>query len=222
MEAANSVVAQSHLVDRVLQFGFMLRFTPPIPQLQQRVSRGEMGEPVAAQAAVFGWEPSNDWFYDPAHGGGVILDTLVHFADLLWIYGPAASVHTEGGAYMLAGARRYGSPDNATVLIRHVNGAVSSVYVSWTTGHGNFTFNVYGTDGHAGIDLVRSQALSLHLRDRPGSIDGASGWSFRMELPRHGLAEPVKLNGCAVRREALWFSSGGERPAPVACRSRSL
>jgi myo-inositol 2-dehydrogenase/D-chiro-inositol 1-dehydrogenase len=185
LDAADRVVAHARGIDRVLQFGFMLRFTPPIPQLEQRISRGEVGELIAAQAAVFGWEPSNDWFYDPARGGGVILDTLVHFADLmLWIYGPAAVVHTEGGAYALAGARRYGSPDNATVLIRHVSGAVSSLYVSWTAGHGNFTFDVYGTDGHAGIDLVRSQALSVHLRDRP---DGA-GWGFPDMVWDYGYA----------------------------------
>ena len=113
----------------------MLRFTPPLPDLQKRIASGELGDAIAARAAVFGWEPSNDWFYDPKHGGGVILDTLVHFGDLvLWLFGPAAQVYTQGGAYVLDGARRYNSPDNATVTVTHTSGVVSSMYVSWTTG----------------------------------------------------------------------------------------
>ncbi|GAA4439958.1 Gfo/Idh/MocA family protein [Phytohabitans houttuyneae] len=169
---ADRVVAAAEGTDRVLQHGFMLRFTPPLPQLRDRVAGGELGEMIASRAAVFGWEPTNDWFYDPAQGGGVILDTLVHFADLvLWLFGPAASVHTEGGAYVLEGAKRHNSPDNATVTVRHVSGVVTSMYVTWTAGHGNFTFEVYGSDGSAAVDLVRSQVMRTFDR-------GGSGWGY--------------------------------------------
>jgi myo-inositol 2-dehydrogenase/D-chiro-inositol 1-dehydrogenase len=155
--------------DRILQFGFMLRFTPPIPELRKRLK--ELGDPIVAQAAVFGWEPSADWFYDPAAGGGVILDTLVHFADLvLWLFGPAVHVTTEGGAYVLEGAKRHRSPDNAVVTVRHENGAISNMYVSWTAGHGNFTLDVYGSAGRASVDLVQQQAMNVYLKD--------SGWAF--------------------------------------------
>ena len=160
----------------MVQFGFMLRFTPPLPQLKQRVAAGELGPLIAAQAAVFGWEPSNDWFYDPKNGGGVILDTLVHFGDLiLWLFGPAEHVSTEGGAYKLEGAKRFGSPDNAVVTVRHASGVISSMYVSWTAGRGNFTLDVYGNDGSASVDLVHSQALNLHISD---STRDESGWIY--------------------------------------------
>jgi myo-inositol 2-dehydrogenase/D-chiro-inositol 1-dehydrogenase len=169
---ADRVVAEANGTDRVLQFGFMLRFTPPLPQLRSRLAQGELGDPITAQAAVFGWEPSADWFYDPAHGGGVILDTLVHFADLvLWLFGPAEHVSTEGGAYVLDGAKRHHSPDNAVVTVKHRGGAVSSMYVSWTAGHGNFTLDVYGTKGRASVDLVHQQAMNVFVKD-PGQ------WQF--------------------------------------------
>jgi myo-inositol 2-dehydrogenase/D-chiro-inositol 1-dehydrogenase len=175
---ADRVVAAAAASDRVVQFGFMLRFTPPLPQLQQRITGGELGPLIAAQAAVFGWEPSNEWFYDPANGGGVILDTLVHFGDLvLWLFGPAEHVTTEGGAYKLEGAKKYGSPDNAVVTVRHTSGVVSSMYVSWTAGRGNFTLDVYGNDGSATVDLVHSQALNLHLID-DGQQAGQRGWVY--------------------------------------------
>jgi myo-inositol 2-dehydrogenase/D-chiro-inositol 1-dehydrogenase len=175
---ADRVVAEAAATDRILQFGFMLRFTPPIPQLRRRIHGGELGGMIAARAAVFGWEPSNDWFYDPAQGGGVILDTLVHFADLvLWLFGPAEHVYTEGGAYVLEGARRFQSPDNATVQIRHVSGVVSSLYVSWTAGHGNFVLETYGGAGSAAVDLVHSQSLRTFTRPG-GEPGGPAGWGF--------------------------------------------
>jgi myo-inositol 2-dehydrogenase/D-chiro-inositol 1-dehydrogenase len=141
----------------------MLRFTPPMPSLHERIVSGELGPLIAAQAAVFGWEPSSEWFYEPKNGGGVILDTLVHFGDLvLWLFGPAEHVHTEGGAYKLAGAKKFDSPDNAVVTVKHRSGVVSSMYVTWTAGHGNFRLDVYGNDGHATVDFVKAQALEVH------------------------------------------------------------
>ncbi len=184
---ADRVVKHARDCGRVLQFGFMLRFTPPLPELHRAAAAGELGTLIAAQAAVFGWEPVSDWFYDPAQGGGVILDTLVHFADfVLWTLGDATQVHAQGGAYLLDGARRHRSPDNATVLITHAGGAVSSLYVSWTAGHGNFRVDVFGTAGHATADLMTGQALTMFRRTR---ADGApAGWSFPDFVWEHGYA----------------------------------
>ena len=177
LEDADSVVAAAKASDRLVQFGFMLRFTPPLPQLRQRIVDGEIGTPIAAQAAIFGWEPTNDWFYDPPQGGGVILDTMVHFADLVtWMFGPARTVYTAGGAYKLEGAKKFGSPDNATVTMRHDSGVVSSMFVSWTAGHGNFTLDVHGLDGSARVDLVHAQAIE-RLPDPPAGDEGPAAGS---------------------------------------------
>jgi myo-inositol 2-dehydrogenase/D-chiro-inositol 1-dehydrogenase len=152
---ADRVVERAGGADRVVQLGFMLRFLPPISALRERLANGGVGRVIASRAAVFGWEPSADWFYDPSLGGGVILDTLVHFADLAqWLLGPVEKVYADGGAFVLDGARRHGSPDNATVQLRHAGGAVSSFYATWTAGHGDFTFEVYGDRGAESIDLV--------------------------------------------------------------------
>jgi myo-inositol 2-dehydrogenase / D-chiro-inositol 1-dehydrogenase len=181
LEDAERVLKASRATDRILQFGFMLRFTPPLPELKRLIESGAIGEPIASRSVIFGWEPNADWFYDRSTGGGVILDTLIHFADLAsWLVGPIDRVYSEGGAYVLDGAKRHGSPDNATVLMRHANSASTSVYVTWTAGHGNFTLEVYGTDGNIAIDLVEKQVSRLFL-NRPFQGDGhsyPSGWSF--------------------------------------------
>ncbi len=185
MEEANRVVKHAAEFSHVLQFGFMLRFTPPLPELHRAAVAGDFGTLIAAQAAIFGWEPSSDWFYDPAQGGGVILDTLIHFADfVLWTLGDATQVHTQGGAYLLDGARRHRSPDNATVLITHASGAVSSLYVSWTAGHGNFRLDVFGAAGHATVDLTTGQALTVYRREPPAGAP--AGWSFPDMVWEHG------------------------------------
>jgi myo-inositol 2-dehydrogenase / D-chiro-inositol 1-dehydrogenase len=181
LEDADRVLEASQATDRVLQFGFMLRFTPPLAEIKRLIESGAIGEPIASRTAIFGWEPNADWFYDKSTGGGVILDTLIHFADLAsWLIGPVERVHAEGGAYVLDGSKGHGSPDNATVLMRHANGASTSAYVTWTAGHGNLTLEIYGTAGHVAIDLIEKQVSRLFL-SRPFESEGQSlpsGWSF--------------------------------------------
>lgn len=181
VEEADRVVAAADASDRVLQFGFMLRFTPPFPEIKRMLAEGVLGDLIAARAAVFGWEPSADWFYDKQAGGGVILDTLIHFVDLAsWLVGEIDEVYSQGGAFILEGAKRHGSPDNASILLHHANGASTGVFVTWTAGHGNFTLELYGTKGSIAIDLVEKQVTRLFLRE-PGEHEGraiSSGWSF--------------------------------------------
>ena len=215
---ADRVVAAAAGSDRIVQFGFMLRFTPPLPQLQRRISGGELGEMIAARAAVFGWEPSNEWFYDPAQGGGVILDTLVHFADLvLWLFGPAEHVYTSGGAYVLDGAKRHHSPDNATVMVRHTSGVVSSMYVTWTAGHGNFTLETYGSAGSAEVDLVRAQAMRTFAKpDGWGYPDLVWEYGYRGEQQHFvdritGTVDQVRAATPPEARDALALVLAAQR-----------
>jgi myo-inositol 2-dehydrogenase / D-chiro-inositol 1-dehydrogenase len=177
MEEADEVIkeVEQHR-DRILQYGFMLRFTPPMTAVYQRLKSGELGGPIVSRSAIFGWEPSAKWFYDPKQGGGVILDTMVHFADLLlWMFGPVEYIHADGGPYVLEGAKEYGSADNAMVTVKHKSGVISHQYVTWTAGHGNFTFEVYGSLGEASVDLVRSQPSAMYIKPQAA---GFGGWKF--------------------------------------------
>ena len=155
----------------VLQYGFMLRFTPPLAEVKARLADGSLGDAIVSRSAIFGWEPSAKWFYDPKQGGGVILDTMVHFADLLiWLFGPVEYVHADGGPYVLDDAKEFGSADNAMVTVKHKSGVISHQYVTWTAGHGNFTIEVYGSKGELSVDLVRSQVSAAFTK--------GAGWSY--------------------------------------------
>jgi myo-inositol 2-dehydrogenase/D-chiro-inositol 1-dehydrogenase len=177
LEEADGVVAEAEKCKRqILQYGFMLRFTPPLADMRNRLKSGGLGNPIVSRSAIFGWEPSAPWFFDPKQGGGVILDTMVHFADLLlWLFGPVEYVHADGGPYVLQGAKDFGSADNAMVTVKHKSGVISHQYVTWTAGHGNFTFEIYGSHGEISVDLVRSQVSAAFLK---GNARGSSGWEF--------------------------------------------
>jgi myo-inositol 2-dehydrogenase / D-chiro-inositol 1-dehydrogenase len=161
--------------EQILQYGFMLRFTPPLGAIRERLNNGILGDPIVSRSAIFGWEPSARWFYDPKQGGGVILDTMVHFADLiLWFFGPVDYIHADGGPYVLEGAKEFSSADNAMVTVKHKSGVISHQYVTWTAGHGNFSFEIYGSKGEVAVDLVRSQASTAFVKHGAGR----TGWEF--------------------------------------------
>src|ERR1700680_95188 len=184
MAEADAVVAEAaRHPEQVLQYGFMLRFTPPLADVRQRLALGVIGDPIVSRSAIFGWEPSARWFYDPKQGGGVILDTMVHFADLLiWLFGPVAYVHADGGPYVLQGAKDFGSADNAMVTVKHRSGVISHQYVTWTAGHGNFTFEIYGSKGELVVDLVRGQVAAAF--GKPGTE--ATGWPYPDRVWKYG------------------------------------
>jgi myo-inositol 2-dehydrogenase/D-chiro-inositol 1-dehydrogenase len=189
---AERVVTAARTAERILQFGFMLRFTPPLDRVRQLVDGGAIGDVIAFNANIFGWEPNADWFYDKASGGGVILDTMVHFADLVrWLVGDVQRVYSEGGARMLEGSKRHGSPDNAVVTMRHAGGAMSSMYVTWTAGRGNFRLDVFGSDGSITVDLIDRQGSQLFLRrafDDGGPDAQPAGWSYPDLVWSYGYA----------------------------------
>ncbi len=154
----------------------------------------------------------------------MILDTLIHIADLAcWLAGDVERVHAEGGAYVLEGAKRHGSPDNASVLMRHVNGATTTAYVTWTAGHGDFTYEVYGTEGSLNIDLVEKQASRLYLRRSHGAAPAGHSfpglvWAYSyVEEQQYfvdqirGVAAPGKAASSTDARRALAVALAAQR-----------
>jgi myo-inositol 2-dehydrogenase / D-chiro-inositol 1-dehydrogenase len=61
------------------------------------------------------------------------------------------------------------------VTVKHKSGVISHQYVTWTAGHGNFTFEIYGSLGEASVDLVRSQASAAFIKPQ---ASGSGGWQF--------------------------------------------
>ena len=178
VESCESITAAAEKADVLLQTGFMLRFTPPFVDVKQAITGGEIGDLIAIRSSVFGWEPSADWFYDPKKGGGVLIDTIIHTLDLFrWYAGEVETLFASGGAYVLEGARRHGTPDNIMCSFRFRSGAMGDLYGSWTTGFGDKTLEVYGTHGSIFVDLVGKQGGHIFIRKRNNERSRPEGWN---------------------------------------------
>ncbi|MBB6669459.1 Gfo/Idh/MocA family protein [Cohnella nanjingensis] len=180
----------------ILQVGFMIRFTPPFVEVKERLDSGEIGDIIAIRSAVFGWEPTGDWFYDPNRGGGLLIDTIIHTFDLFrWYAGDAATVYADGGAYVFEGARRHGTPDNIMCALKFKNGAMGSIYGSWSSGYGDKTLEIYGTKGSFFIDLMEAQGGRAFIKksaDGSAGGGGAEGWSNLGVLWKFGYQQEAR------------------------------
>jgi len=177
----------------ILQIGFMIRFTPPFVEVKERLERGEIGDIIAIRSAVFGWEPTADWFYDPEKGGGLLIDTIIHTFDLFrWYAGDVASVYADGGAFVFDGARRYGTPDNIMCALKFKNGAMGSIYGSWSSGYGDKTLEIYGTKGSFFIDLMEAQGGRAFIKKTSEAGGVSEGWSNLGVLWKFGYQQEAK------------------------------
>jgi myo-inositol 2-dehydrogenase / D-chiro-inositol 1-dehydrogenase len=187
VEACEAINAAAEKAGVTLQTGFMLRFTPPFVDIKEAIVSGEIGSLIAIRSSVFGWEPSADWFYDPKKGGGVLIDTIIHTLDLFrWYAGPVETLFASGAAYVLEGAKRHGTPDNIMCSFRFRNGAMGDLYGSWTTGFGDKTLEVYGTNGSIFVDLVGKQGGHIFIRKRITEASRPEGWSNLGILWKYG------------------------------------
>jgi len=177
----------------ILQIGFMIRFTPPFVEVKERLDRGEIGDIIAIRSAVFGWEPTADWFYDPEKGGGLLIDTIIHTFDLFrWYAGDVASVYADGGAFVFDGARRHGTPDNIMCALKFKNGAMGSIYGSWSSGYGDKTLEIYGTKGSFFIDLMEAQGGRAFIKKTSEAGGASEGWSNLGVLWKFGYQQEAK------------------------------
>lgn len=211
---ADTIVAACREARVVLQVGFMLRSTPPIAEIKAMVDAGTLGDLIALRASAFGWEPNGDWFYQVDKGGGVIVDTMIHFLDLWhWLGGDVRSVHAQGGAYVLEGAKRFGTTDNAHVSLAFSNGAMGSILGSWTTGYGDLFFEVHGTKGTAFVDFLQRQTGMVHLKS---AADGRpAGWTFNQVIWSVGYEAEARRFVAAVNGKAPPAASGEDGRAAL-------
>jgi len=177
----------------ILQVGFMIRFTPPFVEVKERLDSGEIGDVIAIRSAVFGWEPTAEWFYDPNKGGGLLIDTIIHTFDLYrWYAGEVATVYADGGAYVFDGARKHGTPDNVMCALKFRSGAMGSIYGSWSSGYGDKTLEIYGTEGSFFIDLMQAQGGRAFVKKNAQSPQAGGGWNNLGVLWKFGYQQEAR------------------------------
>ncbi|QHW32745.1 Gfo/Idh/MocA family oxidoreductase [Paenibacillus rhizovicinus] len=191
-ERMNAAALENNII---LQVGFMIRYTPPFVEVKERLDAGEIGDIIAIRSAVFGWEPSAEWFYDPDQGGGILIDTIIHTFDLYrWYAGEVTSIYADGGAYVFEGARKFGTADNIMCALKFENGAMGSIYGSWSSGYGDKTLEIYGTKGSFFIDLMEAQGGRAFIKkDREAEAPNpAEGWNNLGVLWKFGYQQEAR------------------------------
>ena len=130
----------------VLAVGYQRRRESHFRWIKERIDAGDFGKLVQAEANISrdreGKFELGHWRYT-AKGmpGGVMLQIGLHYVDvLMMLLGPVASVSGMASQLVLPGD----NPDVGTLLMKHENGAVSSLSTSYASASEYYVMNVYG------------------------------------------------------------------------------
>jgi predicted dehydrogenase len=189
---ANDIMAKARRHGLFCMEAMPIRFKPLIRQAADIASSGQIGELISVRAdlsSFFPYDPSSR-IYDPALGGGALLDLGVYVANFCWIFlGRPETVHTTGNIAAT------GVDVTAAMQWGYEGGRFAQMACTML-GRNPMTGLVSGTDGWIliGERLHRPSDLSVHVGDETKIITGERS-SFEDEIAeveqclRAGLVE---------------------------------
>ncbi|MDH5734240.1 MAG: Gfo/Idh/MocA family oxidoreductase [Candidatus Bathyarchaeota archaeon] len=136
LKECDEIISACKKADVKLMIGVNSRFEPVNQRVKKLLDEGVIGKifQIRYHAAYAGpyefWPAISEWFFDTSKvGGGCLMDTGVHFIDLLrWFLGDISNVCAIGGNIM----GNIKGEDNAMVLLSFKAGALGELDVSWT------------------------------------------------------------------------------------------
>ena len=130
----------------VLSVGYQRRRESHFRWIQDRINAGEFGTLVQAEANISrdraGKFELGHWRYT-AEGmpGGVMLQIGLHYVDVLtMLLGPIETVSGMASQLVLPGD----NPDVGSLMMKHENGAVSTLSTSYASASEYYVMNIYG------------------------------------------------------------------------------
>jgi 1,5-anhydro-D-fructose reductase (1,5-anhydro-D-mannitol-forming) len=191
----NEMVAACHEAGVVMATNHHLRNAAPIRKLQELVANGAIGQPLAARVfhAVYLRESLQGWrINNPAAGGGVVMDIVVHDIDTLrFILGtePTEVVSMSQSAGMAEGVE-----DGNMAVFRFNDGLLAQVHTAFTVKYAGDGIELHGTEGSLRVTgvLGRSAGSAITLTNAEGEQ--------QITVEHHSLdAETVRLFVAAVQ-----------------------
>jgi predicted dehydrogenase len=164
-EDADAIVAAAEASDAVCAVGYQWHATEVLDDLRTALDGQEI---ALVSGRSIGPTGSRPWFLDRAQGGGNVLERGSHQIDLARVIaGDVAQVQASASSVLLGQAE--GEPgdieDAATLVLRHSNGALTTIVLAWTR---------QGLPGIYEVDVAASEAtLRLDL-DPDFSLRGVS------------------------------------------------
>jgi 1,5-anhydro-D-fructose reductase (1,5-anhydro-D-mannitol-forming) len=141
-------------------------------KVRELVQSGAIGRPLFARVfhAVYLRPQLHGWrIARPQAGGGVILDVVVHDADILrFIFGvePVEAVGMSQSAFLA----QDGLEDGVMAVLRLGNGILAQIHAAYTVRYANTGLEIYGDSGSIfARDVMTQQAIGeVFLRDGQG------------------------------------------------------
>jgi len=138
-----------------LGVGYQRRREGHFRWIKERIDAGDFGTLVQAEANISRdragqFEPGHWRFTAEGMPGGVMLQIGLHYVDvLMMLLGPVRSVSGMASQLVLPGD----NPDVGTLMMRHENGAISSLSTSYASASEYYLMNIYGKKMSAYYDL---------------------------------------------------------------------
>ncbi len=146
---ADTMIAACHKYGVKLQIGFMKRFNPSFRLAKRLIEEGQLGEVFEMRAV---WDNARartsraNYRHSALAGGGFMQEDGSHPLDVCrWWMGDVEEV----SAYvMVVAANRFDNEDVGMVMMKHRNGALSSLHITMLTHRtGEESYEVFGTQG---------------------------------------------------------------------------
>ncbi len=146
------------------QIGFHRRFDPPVAEAEAMIREGIIGKPVFISAFMRDPFPPPPWACDPARGGGLYIDFLLHDFDeaRFLMKDEVISVYAEDTNLVVDAQGIKDFADNATVSLRFAGGALGSFHASMHASYGyDVRAEVFGSEGNLIIGGLNRTELTL-------------------------------------------------------------
>ncbi|MCD6122163.1 MAG: Gfo/Idh/MocA family oxidoreductase [Spirochaetales bacterium] len=153
----------------ICQMGFMRRFDPPCAEAEVMIKEGAIGKPVYFCGFSRDPFPAPPWACDPAKGGGLFIDVLIHDFDLarflmedevLKIYADETNLVVNS-----QGINRFA--DNVTANLHFKGGALGTCHASMHAKYGyDMRTEIYGSEGNLILGGLNSTELTLCTAER--------------------------------------------------------
>lgn len=196
----------------ILMIAHPVRFAPQFAVLRDHLAAGRLGEPFAVVATNNGQIPiaARQWFTDPAlAGGGVLVDHVVHCADLLDVLTGGARPRTVYAAAnrILHAEKGVDVETGGLVTLTYPSGLIATIDCSWSQPDaaptwGGVTLQVSGTRGSAEIEPFAEHVGGI-------GVNGEIFLGYATDLDELLLAEflgAVRRSGPAVAGKAPRFT----------------
>jgi predicted dehydrogenase len=159
--------------DIILGVGYQRRRQGHFRWIQDQISAGNFGQLVNAEANISRdragqFEPGH-WRYT-AEGmpGGVMLQIGLHYVDvLMMLMGPIKSVSGMASQLVLPGD----NPDVGSMLLKHENGAISTLNTCYASASEYYVMNIYGKKMSAYFNLFDGLRALKQGDDKPYDVE---------------------------------------------------